>query len=41
MDTKLFEQFAPAIRAGALPDDARLRLATEADSKSSMRRSRR
>jgi hypothetical protein len=29
MDTKLFEQFVPAIRAGALPDDARLRLATE------------
>lgn len=29
MDTKLFEQFAPAIRSGAVPDDARLRLATE------------
>lgn len=29
METKLFDQFAPAIRAGAHADDARLRLAAE------------
>jgi hypothetical protein len=29
METKLFDQFAPAIRAGAQADDARLRLACE------------
>lgn len=29
METKLFDQFAPAIRAGAQADDSRLRLASE------------